>query len=210
MRRRLAILGASGHGRVVAETARSIGWDSIVFFDDDNRRLHQLPESMRGGGFSVIASIAQEFDGVFVAVGACVTRYQKLRQLIDAGARIPALIHKAAYVSDDVILGAGSLVCAGAVIQTGSRCGSGVIVNTGATIDHDCLLGDSVHVCPGAHLAGDVRVGDRAWVGIGASVIQGLSIGVDSVVGAGAAVDCDVPDSVTVVGVPARPIRARS
>jgi acetyltransferase-like isoleucine patch superfamily enzyme len=77
------------------------------------------------------------------------------------------------------------------------------IVNTGATIDHDCVLGDGVHVCPGAHLAGEVRVGDETWIGIGASVVQSVCIGSRAVVGAGAVVIGDVPDDVTVVGVPA-------
>ena len=30
----LAILGASGHGKVVAEIAELQGWKKIVFFDD--------------------------------------------------------------------------------------------------------------------------------------------------------------------------------
>ncbi len=31
---RLAVLGASGHGKVVADCAELVGWSDIVFFDD--------------------------------------------------------------------------------------------------------------------------------------------------------------------------------
>ncbi|MDN5843803.1 MAG: hypothetical protein L0H54_10205, partial [Alcaligenaceae bacterium] len=32
--KRLAILGASGHGKVVAEAALAAGWDTVDFYDD--------------------------------------------------------------------------------------------------------------------------------------------------------------------------------
>lgn len=35
MGRVLAILGAGGHGRVVADCAEAAGWDRFVFFDDN-------------------------------------------------------------------------------------------------------------------------------------------------------------------------------
>ena len=66
-----------------------------------------------------------------------------------------------------------------------------------------------VHICPGARLAGEVTVGSRSWIGIGASVIQKIIIGSDATVGAGAAVVQDVPNCVTVVGVPARVVSSR-
>jgi sugar O-acyltransferase (sialic acid O-acetyltransferase NeuD family) len=210
MKERLAILGASGHGRVVGDTARSEGWESIVYFDDEPTRLDGLVDASSGGSFTDLLRLISEFDGVFVAIGSAASRQRMLAVILAAGARVPVLVHRSAYVADGVSVGMGSIICAGAIVQPGASLGVGSIVNTNASVDHDCSLGNAVHVCPGAHLAGEVRVGDRAWIGIGASVIQGLSIGADSVVGAGAAVVCDVPDSVTVVGVPARPTKTRS
>jgi len=81
-----------------------------------------------------------------------------------------------------------------------------MILNTLSSVDHDCQLGDFVHISPGAHIAGEVQIGDGSWIGIGASVIEGIKIGRNCIIGAGAAVIADVPDGVTVVGVPAKPI----
>lgn len=95
------------------------------------------------------------------------------------------------------------------MVNIGATIGLGGIINIESSVDHDCVLGNGVHICPGARLAGDVHVGDRSWIDIGAAVRQGIQIGSDVVVGAGAAVVNDVPDELTVVGVPARPLAVR-
>lgn len=204
--KRLAILGASGHGKVVADTAGCCGWLTIEFFDD------AWPTRQSNGAWPVAGDTAallerlERFDGVIVAIGNNRIRHQKLRELQAAGARLCSLVHPAATVSRYAQLADGSVVFAGAVVNADARIGLGGILNTGCSVDHDCLLGDAVHISPGARLAGGVQVGDLSWVGIGASVRQLVRIGSAALVGAGAAVVADVADGLTVVGVPARPL----
>jgi len=202
--KRLAILGASGHGKVVADTAESCGWSSISFFDD------AWPDVKLNGVWSVVGNTQSlldqlaDFDGVVVAIGNNRIRYEKMLQLESAGALLVPLIHPSAVVSKYASIGKASVVFAGCVVNVGCRVGKGCILNTACTVDHDAVLGDAVHISPGAHLAGGVTVGDRSWVGIGASVRQMIAIGSDVMIGAGAAVVAHVPDGETVVGVPAR------
>lgn len=201
---RLAILGASGHGKVVADTAECCDWLHVEFFDD------AWPAVPRNGGWPVVGDTValldrlNEFDGVVVAIGNNRIRNSKLLELQAKGARLVTLVHPAACVSRYSIMGAGSVVFAGAVVNADARVGIGAILNTGCSIDHDCALGNAVHVSPGARLAGGVQVGEQSWIGIGASVRQLIRIGARVVVGASAAVVADVPDDVTVIGVPAR------
>ncbi len=204
--KRLAILGASGHGKVVADTAEHCGWRSLLFFDDAwPQRQHNGHWAVVGNGAALFDALAS-FDGVLVAIGDNRIRQDKLRRLLEAGASLVTLIHPAASVSPHALLGEGSVVFAGAVLNVDAQVGPGAILNTGCSVDHDCHLGEAVHVSPGARLAGGVRVGDLSWIGIGACVRQSLHIGRRVLVGAGAAVISDVPDGATVVGVPARPI----
>jgi len=202
--KRLAILGASGHGKVVADAAECCGWDSVVFFDD------AWPERARNGVWRVAGRTVDlleslgNFDGVVVAIGNNAIRYAKMDLLRKAGGVLPTIIHPSAVVSRYAALGEGSVVFAGAVVNVDAKVGCGAILNTGCSIDHDCVLGDAVHVSPGARLAGGVCVGDLSWVGIGASVRQLVRIGARAMVGAGAAVVSDLPDDVTAMGVPAR------
>ncbi|MTZ15530.1 acetyltransferase [Pseudomonas sp. JL972] len=204
---RLAILGASGHGRVVADTAECCGWQAVQFFDD------AWPDLLENGVWPVVGDTAAlmsrlaDFDGVLVAIGNNRIRNAKLLELQAAGAPMVTLVHPAATVSRYAAIGDGTVVFAGAVVNAGARINPGAILNTCCSIDHDCLLGDAVHISPGARLAGGVQVGDLSWIGIGASVRQLICIGHRVVVGAGSAVVGDIPNDVTVAGVPAKRMR---
>tara|TARA_R110000850_G_scaffold96655_4_gene201870 strand:- start:5986 stop:6612 length:627 start_codon:yes stop_codon:yes gene_type:complete len=204
--KRLAILGASGHGKVVADCAEMCGWPEIVFFDDAWPGASQNGHwPVSGDTDGLFASLTQ-FDGVLVAIGNNSTRLDKLRMLERNNAPLVSVVHPAAVVSRYADVGPGSVVFAGAVVNADSRIGMGAIVNTGASIDHDCVLGNCVHVSPGARLAGGVMVGELGWIGIGAVVKQLVRIGDRTMVGAGAAVVKDVEDGKTVIGVPARSV----
>lgn len=203
---RLAILGASGHGKVVADVAECCGWSELVFFDDAwPTRTTNGVWTIVGNTESLLACL-EEFDGVIVGIGNNRIRQEKMQMLMRKGARLISLLHPHAVVSRHAVVGTGSVIMAGAVINVGSVIGLGAILNTSSSVDHDCSLGDFVHVSPGANLAGGVEVGQRSWIGIGASVRQLVKIGAEAVVGAGAAVVGDVADGITVVGVPARPL----
>ena len=204
--KRLAVLGAGGHGRVVADTAELCGW-SVAFFDA------AWPGLQNSGCWKVAGNDAEfgrqmpGFDGVIVAVGDNSVRLARLRDLQKIGAPLVSIVHPAAVVSRHARLGLGSVVFAGAVINVDARIGSGAILNTGCTVDHDCVLGDGVHVSPGACLAGGVTIGELSWIGIGASVLQTVRVGSRATIGAGAVVVADVPDGVKVAGVPAKTIK---
>jgi len=203
---RVVLLGAGSHARVVLDILRSAEApvDVIGLVDASDA---PDPSERTVAGLPVFGDLPEEVPAAVPAVGDGRRRQQLIDRARRAGLRIVGAVHPSAVVSGAARLGEGVVICPGAVIVTGAVLGEGVIVNTGATVDHDCSLGSCCHIAPGAHLAGCVTVGDRAWIGIGAVVRQGITIGADATVGAGAAVVADVSPGVTVVGVPARPIR---
>ena len=204
MNNTLAILGAGGHGKVVADAALLSGeWVEIFFFDD------AYPDKVKNGQWDVtgtstdLLSGHNQFAGVVVAIGDNKLRLAKTLELQIKGVRVVSIIHPRAVVSPYVSLAPGCVIFAGAVINIDARIGQACIVNTGSVVEHDCQLHDGVHLGPNAALAGRTVVGECSWIGIGAATRQLVTIGSEVVVGAGTVIVKSVPDGVTVVGNPA-------
>lgn len=204
----LIIIGASGHGKVVADCARETKqFDEIKFLDG------KFLEPARVANWHVVdhqdafANYAGENAWFFVAIGNNAIRRKWQKRLLINDLKIATLIHPNASVAKDVIIGQGSIILAGAVVNILSDIGAGCIINTGATVDHDCQIGQYSHIAPGVNLAGAVRVGSEVFIGVGSAVIQCLSIGEKSIIGAGSVVLNDIPAQVTAVGTPARVVK---
>lgn len=195
------IIGASGHGKVVADTILQSG-DQVRGFLDDNP---ELGESFIG--FPVLGTVDQFVDypdtKFVVAIGNAKIRENIVEKL--AGVSWYTAIHPNAVASKlDTSIGEGSVIMANAVVNAGAKIGRHCIVNTGAIVEHDNEIGDFVHVSVGAKLGGNVRVGDKTWIGIGAVVSNNILICEKCVIGAGAVVVKEIKSKGTYVGVPAK------
>ncbi len=201
MRKKLVILGAGGHGRVCAEIASLTGYEEIVFLDDGEPQYVAV-----AGKISDLNRYIDDHD-VFVAVGRNSLRRAIFESAGAAGADFATLIHPSAVVSPSASIGRGTVVVAGAVINCFAQVGDGVIINTCASVDHDCRIGDFAHVAVGARVAGIADIGEDVFLGAGSTVIQCRTVCPGCVIGAGAAVVCDITESGTYVGVPAKKIK---
>jgi sugar O-acyltransferase (sialic acid O-acetyltransferase NeuD family) len=205
MKNKLIIIGASGHGKVVADIAIKMNkWQSIAFLDDDQA----IKASM---GLEVIGKTADAFTykdeaDFFVAIGSNATREKIQEKLIEEGLNVVSLIHPSAVIGTDVEISMGTAVMAGVVINSSSRIGKGCIINTSASLDHDNAIEDYVHISPGVRTAGSVRISKGTWVGIGSVVSNNVNICSGCKVGAGAVVVKDITDPGTYVGVPVKKI----
>ncbi len=199
MNDRLIIIGAGGHGRVLADLALKLGYRDIAFLDDRACGLCM--------GFPILGTTGQirRFDdgntGFVIGVGN-----NEIRKKIAEGCPVNwvSLIHPSAQIGAGVSIGPGTVVLAGAVINACADVGSHCVLNTGAIVEHDSVLGDYVHICPGAALGGSVRVGHLTQVGIGAAVRNNIRVCGGCVLGAGAVAVKDITVRGTYVGVPAR------
>ena len=201
---RLMILGAGGHGKVVAEIAKLMEkWDDIVFLDD-NEKLREVNGIKVIGQFNDYRIYKDRYNYAFVAIGDNELRLKLIENLKKEGLLIPALIHPFTSISDNCQIHEGTAVMAGAVINTNVIIGRGCIINTSSSIDHDGVLEDGVHISPGVHLGGTVKIGKHTWVCLGSNIINNVIIGSNVIVAAGAVVTENVPDNVMVAGIPAK------
>ncbi|MFN9451336.1 MAG: NeuD/PglB/VioB family sugar acetyltransferase [Rubrivivax sp.] len=187
----LAIVGAGGHGMVVAETAElQGGWAHLQFFDD------ALSHDQAVGAWSVAGKISHLLQrlksdpatlpiDVIVAIGHNATRAATMEILSQHGARFATVVHPRAYLSPSATLGAGSVALAGAVVNSRSTLGEGCIVNVGAVVDHDVSVGAFAHLASGSVVAGGCDIGRMAWLGTGSRIAPGKRVEPNAVLLAG-------------------------
>lgn len=183
------LYGASGHAKVIIDLLEEAGIkvDGLI---DDNKEIDELQ------GYKVYHELGDNTP-LIISIGS-----NKIRKILACRLRTSygKAIHPTAIVSKRVIIKEGSVVMAGAIIQTDVKIGRHCIVNTGVSVDHECLIEDFVHLSPHSTLCGNVHIGEGTWIGAGSTVIQGITIGKWCVIGAGSVVSKNIPDGTLFVG----------
>lgn len=209
-RKAVLVFGASGHAKVVMDVIEKSGVFFVSAVADDNPALKGT--SIYGytvmGGRQELSEQRLKLAQAVVAIGHNRIRTDVAAWLESNGYSLcAAVFHPSAQVARGVCAGEGTVVMAGALINSDARIGRNVIVNTGAIVDHDCVIGDGVHVAPGVTMCGGIKVGERTLIGAGAVLHPNVRVGRDVTIGAGATVLGDVQDGLTVTGTPAKPLR---
>lgn len=200
-KKKLIIIGASGHGKVIADMATSLEYKDIFFLDDNISNHHCMEFPVVGTSRDAVNFPDADF---IVAIGNAIVRERIQHELSAAGLKITTLIHPKAIVSSRSKIEKGTVIMAGAVVNPDSIIGEGCIINTGATVDHDNRINDYAHISVGSHLAGTVSIGKRTWIGAGATVSNNIKICADCMIGAGALVVKNIDYPGTYIGVPAK------
>ncbi len=203
MSKTVIIIGAGGHGEVIADIIISSG-DTVVGFLDDGCEKGKNVLGIPVLGKTDEYANYQDCEFV-IAIGSPAVRKKISEEL---PVKWYTAIHPRAVVSKlGVSIGEGTVIMANAVINPGATVGRHCIINTSTIVEHDNILKDFVHLSPKTALAGNVQVGENTHIGIGAQVIQGIKIASDVIIGAGAVVVKNIDEKGTYVGVPARRIK---
>jgi len=120
----LVIIGAGGHGSVVAETAELMGhWKSIVFFDDHKPAGTLVHKWRVIGTVPDLLNQPAQYSDCVVAIGKNSLRLAIANRLLKQNLNLVSIVHPAAIVSQNCTIDLGCAVLAGAVINIGSHIG---------------------------------------------------------------------------------------
>ena len=198
----LIVIGGGGHAKSIADLALKSGYN-VVGFLDDNDTDTEIFGIKRLGKISDCEKFSQ--GKIFIiGIGNNAVR-KKIYETYKLD--YATLVHPSAVIASEVVIGEGSVVFAGAVINAYTKISKQSIINTGAIVEHDCTVGEFSMVAPRATVCGVSKIGNNCWIGAGSVVNNGISICDNTTVGSGGVVIKSIVESGTYVGVPVRRIK---
>jgi sugar O-acyltransferase (sialic acid O-acetyltransferase NeuD family) len=201
----MILIGYSGHAFVVYGIATAAGKKVTGYCDNEEKKYNPFALRYFGKENSDVAEAVFKTEGFFIAIGDNVIREKIFNALLNKNLHPVNVIHPSAVIDGSATIATqGVMIAANATINPLAKIGAGAICNTACIIEHECIVGNFTHVAPGAVLCGNVKIGNNTFVGANAVIKQGIAIGNNVMIGAGAVVLKDVPDNVTVTGVPAQ------
>jgi sugar O-acyltransferase (sialic acid O-acetyltransferase NeuD family) len=210
----LVVVGAGGFGREVVDVIEAINaasdqpaWDLLGIVDDAPAEVNL--QRLRSRNLEYLGSVADYLGSgpaapYVVGVGTPGARRRIVERMASAGLKAATLLHPQATVGSDVVIGDGTIMCAGARVTTNVRLGCHVHINPNATVGHDTTLGDFVSLNPGASVSGDCVIESDVLIGVAGVILNGLTVGSGATVGGAACVVRNVAAGAVVKGVPAR------
>ncbi len=196
MDKKVIIIGAGGHGRVISDIILACG-DEVAGFIDDRA-------DVKINGFKYLGSMSEienYKDSLFI-IGIGNNEIRRRIAKTYPHLNYYTAIHPSAVISRTASVGAGTCVMPNVTVNSMSEIGEHCIINSGAVVEHDCKVADFVHLSPRVAIGGIVSIGELSHIGIGTSVVSEINICEKVIVGAGGAVNRDIKEPGTYVGVP--------
>lgn len=206
MSKKVVIIGAGGHAKVIADIVIKSG-DIVVGFLDDNLEK----DAIIIDNYKVIGKIddclklKQDNELYFIiAIGDNITR-KNIAEKYNLNYYIA--IHPTAVIGMQAQIENGTVIMANACINSNTKVGKHCIINTGVIVEHDNVIENYVHISPNATLCGTVVIGECTHIGAGSTIKNNVTIINNCIIGAGAVVVKDINESGTYVGVPTNQIK---
>ena len=202
--KKIILVGYSGHGLVVADTAFENNLNVIGYTEESINEVNPFMLEYLGNESNPDFK-GWDLDVSFIlGIGDNLLREKIYKHILKNGKKVISLINSNSSISRFAVIGDGVFVNRNVTINALAKIGSNVILNTGCIVDHECEIQENVHIAPGAVLAGSVKVGSGSFIGANSFIKQGVVIGKNVIVGAGTVVLNDISDGNKIVGNPHR------
>ena len=202
--KKIILVGYSGHGLVVADTAFENNLDVIGYTEKSINNVNLFKLEYLGNESSPNFELWDLDVDFILGIGDNLLREKIYKHILKNGKKVITLINSSSSISNFAVIGDGVFINRNVTINTFAKIGSNVILNTGCIVEHECEIHDNVHIASGAVLAGNVKVGSGSFIGANSVIKQGIEIGKNVIVGAGTVVLNDISDGNKIVGNPQR------
>ena len=209
----LGIFGAGALGREVLEIVLEVNaghtrWSRIVFLADigDVKTVDGI-EVITPAQFAQLKEQNEPIEAI-VAVGNPNSREKMADKLMQLGIPLSnPIVHPWVRLSLSAKLGKGTVVNSFTTISVDAVVGDNVYIQPHCGVGHNVTVGRNCVISAGARIAGCCDIGQNTYIGMMVPVRDRVQIGSNCVISLGSVVQRDIPDGVTAIGNPARPMK---
>lgn len=210
-KKQIILIGGGGHCKSCIDVIESLNEYEIVgIVDTPSKYGHTILGYKIIGNDDDLIELKTIYDYALVTVGQIKNAnlrtklFEKAKAL---GFKLPTIVAKTAYVSNNSIIDEGTIIMHKTFINASVKIGKNNIINTGAMVEHDCVIGDHNHISTNATLNGGVIVGNQCFIGSNSTVKNGVSITDNVTIGLSAMINKSIKTDGVYFGNPARKIK---
>jgi sugar O-acyltransferase (sialic acid O-acetyltransferase NeuD family) len=211
MNNRLAVIGSSDLGQLIAYHAKqSCNYEVVGYYDDFN------PNVINSDGLPILGKLEnilsdfeiKKFHFLIVAIGY---KHMKFRREVFMKFKdtIPfaSVIHPTANIDSSCFIGKGCFILPGCVLDRNVKINDNVVLNTACIVAHDSEVGAHSFLSPAIKMAGFSKIQECCIIGINATIIDNVVISDEIQIGAGAIVIKSLMEKGLYIGCPAHKIK---
>ena len=191
----LVLIGGGGHCNSVIDVIKDTREFNIrCIFENKDRVLIKRDIPYVFGDEKIVEYIGSDVQ-FFVTIGQIKSslKREKMFNLVKlSGGDFATIKSKHSYISEASLVGEGTFIGHGAIINCNVNIGNNCIINSKSLIEHDVSVGSHCHISTGAIINGSVQIGDRVFIGSGAVISNNVKVGSGAIIGAGEIVKQDV------------------
>lgn len=121
----------------------------------------------------------------------------------------PNIVHPTVKIDKlDISLGIGNIIAEGVKFTTKIKVGDFNLLNLGTVIGHNSIIENFCVLNSLCSISGNVHISSNVLVGTSSTILQGITIDESAKIGASSLVIKNVKKEETVIGVPARRVKA--
>ena len=195
-KQQLILIGGGGHCKSCIDVIESEGKYVISGILDTRGKVNTtiLGYPVIGTDDDIMALVQKKYF-FLITIGqikSATIRIKIFQKLKFYNAFIATIVASTAHVSKYAMIGEGSIIMHGSVVNAAAAVGNNCIINTNAHIEHDVVVGDHCHISTNTVVNGDCHIGSEVFIGSNSTLVNNVSIANNVVLGAGSVVLKDI------------------
>jgi len=196
--KKIIIVGSGGHANSCLEILKQLEDFKIIGSVDNHKKFNSEIKYPLLGNNDDLIKIKKTADYAIIGIGQIkdfTPRVKIFKLLKKLDFKLPVIISKNAYVSNNAKISEGSIIMNHCLINTHVSIGQNCIINNKALIEHNSIIEDNCHISTGCIINGNVKIGKNTFIGSGSIINNNISVGKNCIISSGSIINKNISNN---------------